>query len=167
MAAAMAMTMLAKHKDKIAGAAGLGAIVLLGGRLIRSAPKEDFPELEEDQNALLQAHSDFYGCMVQLRRYGMLEHSFWAPLLANVLLLLAATHKLGRLPPGSPGRLAVPREAARATDVVILNVRRMRAMVHATHAHMDTVMSDFDEAAAALNEACKNTNFNLMLSCAS
>ena len=39
MAAAAALTLLSQHKDKIAGVAGLGAIVLLGVRLIRSAPK--------------------------------------------------------------------------------------------------------------------------------
>ena len=167
MAAAAALSLLSQHKDKIAGVAGLGAIVLLGGRLIRSAPKEDFPELEEAQNQLLQSAPDFYGCMVQLRRYGMLEHSYWAPLLANVLLLLEACNKLGQLETGSPCIMGIPREAARATDVVILNVRRLRAMVQASHAHMEAVMSDFDEAASALNEACKNTNFNLTLSCAS
>lgn len=165
MAAAAALSLLKKHNKQILGAAGLGAVVLLGGRLIRSAPKEDLPELEDSQNKLLQSAPDFYGCVLQLRRYGMLEHAYWAPLLANVLLLLGAQLKLARLPPGSPGRLGIPREAARATDIVIMNVRRLRAMVHITHGHMEAIMSDFDEAASGLNDACKNTAFNLALSC--
>lgn len=164
---AAALAVLAQHKQKIIGAAGLGALVLLGGRLIRSAPKEDFPELDKAQNALLQSSPDFYGCTAQLRRYGMLEHSYWAPLLANVLLLLEVGRKLGQLPPRSPARLGIPREAARATDVVICNVRRLRAMVQLTHSHMDAVMSDFDEAAASLNDACKNLAFNLAQDCGS
>lgn len=165
MAAASVVSLLNQHKQKLLGAAGLGAVVLLGGKLIRSAPKEDFPELEKKQNQLLQSSPDFYGCVAQLRRYGMLEHSYWAPLLANVLLLLEACSKLARTPAGSPGRLGIPREAAKAIDVVIMNVRRLRAMVKVTHGHVDSIMADFDEAASALNDACKNTNFNLTLAC--
>jgi hypothetical protein len=153
---AVIMNLVFKQKKALIGVGVLGAGLLAGGQLIRRIPKEDLPELDTNQNLILKSNAEFYGLMSRLRRYGLLEPEYWAPIIDRVVTIVT-------LASGAPPGLSIPRKVAYAIDGVIYNIRRLRAIVHRKFGSTEGVLKDFDDIAAGLQEACKNTQFNVTL----
>jgi hypothetical protein len=144
------------QKKAFIGAGVVGAGLMVGGQLIRRIPKEDFLELDNNQNTILKTNGEFYGFMARLRRYGLLEPGYWAPILDRVVTIVT-------LERSEHPKLGIPKRVAEAIDGVILNVRKLRALVKSKFGDTEGVLTDFDDIAAGLQDACKNMQFNVTL----
>jgi len=148
--------MALKQKKAIIGIGVVGAGLLAGGQLIRRIPKEDLPELDNDQNTVLKSSAELYGLMARLRRYGLLEPTYWAPILDRAVTIV-------KLEASAPPKLSIPRDVAHAIDGIILNVRLLRASVKQKFGTTEGVLKDFDDIASSLQDVCRNTQFNVTL----
>ena len=148
--------MVLQQKKALIGIGVVGAGLLAGGQLIRRIPKEDLPELDNNQNTILKSNAEFYGLMARLRRYGLLEPAYWATILDRVITIVT-------LDASTKPKLSIPRDVAHAIDGVILNVRRLRELVKHKFGSTEGVLKDFDDVASGLQDACRNTQFNVTL----
>ena len=142
--------MLAKHQKVLIGGGVLVGAALLGGQALRMIPKEDFVELNEDQNAVLQSHTELYGSMVRMRRFGLLNKVAWARLLDRTLLLIALAKE---------DKLSTPRKVASVCAEMVLCIRGIRSVVNRK---FEGALQEFDDVASVLQEEIKNAQFNAL-----
>ena len=142
--------LLAKHQKVLIGGGVLVGAALLGGQALRMIPKEDFVELDEDQNVVLQSHTELYGSMVRMRRFGLLNKVAWARLLDRTLLLIQLTKE---------DKLSTPRKVASVCAEMVLCIRGIRSVVNRK---FKGALPEFDDVASVLQEEIKNAQFNAL-----
>jgi len=142
--------LLIKHQKALIGGGVLVGAALLGGQALRMIPKEDFVELDKDQNVVLQSHTELYGSMVRMRRFGLLNKVAWARLLDRTLLLIQLTKE---------DKLSTPRKVASVCAEMVLCIRSIRSVINRK---FEGALQEFDDVASVLQEEIKNAQFNAL-----
>lgn len=139
-----------RHQKALIGGGVLVGAALLGGQALRMIPKEDLEELDETQNALLQSHTELYGSMVRMRRFGLLNKLAWARLLDRTLLLIELLKE---------DKLSTPRKVAAVCAEMVLCIRSIRNVIKRK---FEGALPEFDDVASVLQEEIKNAQFNAL-----
>lgn len=135
-------------------AAGVGGAALLGGSLLRMLPREALPELDERDNALLQSNPELHSLAVRLRMYARFDQQAYRSVLNNALALIVLTRH-------AAPRAGMPRRAAHYISGIIDGVRVLRAH---TKARFPSVLNEFDDVAAGIQNACTSAQHNITFS---